>query len=263
MNFEQDVIARSEQVPVVVDFWAPWCGPCQFLGPVIEQLAEEASGTWELVKVNTDENQDISMRYRIQGIPAVKMFHQGEVVAEFTGALPKPQIQKWLEENLPDERKEYLETYRKQLFTDQHAEAVTQLEQFVQEHEDMEEAQLWLAAATVGQHPERARKAVHQTHRSFELGEDVRSLADLMTCEQDGHRNAGYPKVEEQIQLAQDAMKKDKFEPALQALIQATMLDKTYCNELPRRATIALFRLMGNDHPLTKQYRKQFDMALY
>ncbi|MGD1895226.1 MAG: tetratricopeptide repeat protein [Cyclobacteriaceae bacterium] len=65
------------------------------------------------------------------------------------------------------------------------------------------------------------------------------------------------------MRLAQDAMKEDKFESALQALIQATMLDKTYCNELPRRAAIALFRLMGADHPLTKQYRKQFDMALY
>ncbi|MEM9672134.1 MAG: thioredoxin [Bacteroidota bacterium] len=258
MNFEQDVIARSEQVPVVVDFWAPWCGPCQFLGPVIEQLAEEASGSWELVKVNTDENQELSVKYGIRGIPAVKMFHQGEVVAEFTGALPKPQIQKWLEENLPDERKEQLEAYRKQLFTDQHTDAVAQLEQFVEENNDMEEAELWLAAATVGQHPERAREAVHHTHRSFELGEDVRSLADLMVCEQDGH-----PKVEEQIRLAQDAMKEDKFESALQALIQATMLDKTYCNELPRRAAIALFRLMGADHPLTKQYRKQFDMALY
>ncbi|MEM9830028.1 MAG: thioredoxin [Bacteroidota bacterium] len=258
MNFEQDVVARSEQVPVIVDFWAPWCGPCQFLGPVIEQLAEEAAGTWELVKVNTDENQAISQQYRIQGIPAVKMFHQGEVVAEFTGALPKPQIQQWLDTNLPDERKEHLETYRKQLFTDQHAEAVTQLEQFVQQHDDMEEAELWLAAATVGQHPEQAQEAVHQTHRSFELGEDVRSLADLMTCEEEAH-----PKVMEQIHLAQTALKENEFEKTLQALIQATMLDKTYCNELPRRASIALFRLMGTNHPLTKQYRKRFDMALY
>jgi len=263
MNFEQDVIAQSERIPVVVDFWAPWCGPCQFLGPVIEQLAEEASGTWELVKVNTDEHQDISQRYGIQGIPAVKMFHQGVVIADFTGALPKPQIQKWLEEHLPDERKEHLETYRNQLFTFQHAEAVTQLEKFTEEHPDMEEAQLWLAAATVGQHPERAREAIHATHRSFELGEDVRSLADLMTCEQNGHRSAGHSKVEEQIQQAQTALRENAFEKTLQALIQATMLDKTYCQELPRRATVALFRLMGNDHPLTKQYRKQFDMALY
>ncbi len=258
MNFEQDVIARSEQVPVVVDFWAPWCGPCQSLGPVIEGLAEKASGTWELVKVNTDEHQDISQRYGIQGIPAVKMFHQGVVIADFTGALPKPQIQKWLVENLPDERKEQLETYRNQLFTFQHSEAATKLAQFTKDHPDVGEAQLWLAAATVGQHPELASEAIQHTHRSFELGEDVRSLADLMTCEE-----GGQPKVAEQIEQAQTAMKENRFEDTLQSLIQATLLDKTYCNELPRRATIALFRLMGTDHPLTKQYRKRFDMALY
>ena len=90
------------------------------------------------------------------------------------------------------------------------------------------------------------------------MGEDVRSLADLMTCTAEGT-----PNVIEQIQKAQVALKESRFENALQALIQATVLDKTFCQELPRRATIALFRLMGTDHPLTKKYRKQFDMALY
>ncbi|MEQ8810911.1 MAG: thioredoxin, partial [Imperialibacter sp.] len=96
MDFDKEVIAKSKDVPVVVDFWAPWCGPCQFLGPIIEELADEANGTWALVKVNSDENQHLSAEYGIKGIPAVKMFHKGEVVAEFTGALPKHEIQKWL-----------------------------------------------------------------------------------------------------------------------------------------------------------------------
>ncbi|MEQ9443772.1 MAG: thioredoxin [Cyclobacteriaceae bacterium] len=258
MNFEQEVIARSEQVPVVVDFWAPWCGPCQFLGPVIEALAEEAQGQWELVKVNTDEDQEVSMTYGIRGIPAVKMFYRGKIIAEFTGALSKPQLQKWLKDHLPDEGKEQLKAFIPQLFTNQHAETTQQLEQFVEAHPDMEEGQLLLAAASVGQHPERAREAVQDAHKNFELGEDIRSLADLMTCSEEGS-----PKVMEQIQQAQLALKENRFETALQALIQATMLDKTFCQELPRRATVALFRLMDVDHPLTKKYRKQFDMALY
>ncbi len=107
-DFQKEVIEKSYKIPVVVDFWAPWCGPCKFLGPVIEELEQQANGAWKLVKVNTDEHQELMQEYKISGIPAVKMLSKGEVIAEFTGALPKHQIENWLSEFLPEEKKEIL-----------------------------------------------------------------------------------------------------------------------------------------------------------
>ncbi|NUQ56805.1 MAG: thioredoxin, partial [Dehalococcoidia bacterium] len=100
-TFASEVLTESSKRPVVVDFWAPWCGPCRVLGPIIERVAAEYGGSVVLAKLNTDENPETSMAYGIQGIPAVKAFRNGKVVAEFTGAIPEARVRAFFQQLAP------------------------------------------------------------------------------------------------------------------------------------------------------------------
>src|ERR1700744_2988888 len=101
IDFERDVIERSKEVPVVVDFWADWCGPCRQLSPALEKAATARDGDVDLVKVDVDKNQRLSQTFRVQGIPAVKAFKDGKVVAEFTGAIPPGQVEQFFDQLVP------------------------------------------------------------------------------------------------------------------------------------------------------------------
>ena len=100
-HFSTDVVDRSRTVPVLVDFWAPWCGPCRVLKPTLEKLAGEAGGRWVLVTVNVDDHPELARQFGIRGIPHVKLFSGGQAGAEFSGSMPETAVRQWLTQHLP------------------------------------------------------------------------------------------------------------------------------------------------------------------
>jgi len=257
MNFQAEVIKKSYHKPVVVDFWAEWCGPCKMLGPIIESLAEEQADQWELVKVNTEEEYELAARYGIRSIPNVKMFYQGEVVAEFAGALPRASILRWLEEHLPDSRLGGLEAVLQRLTDGGPAD---ELEAFVAQNPDVAEARLALAQVKLVASPAEALRLIEDIrlgHKLEETAEALRTIAELLQLPADEAPAASL------LAQARTAWQQQEDEAAIKAVIDAVTVDKHYQNDLPRRLAIAFFHLWGPAHPLTKDYRWRFDMALY
>jgi len=258
MDFQKNVIDKSFETPVVVDFWAPWCGPCRMLGPAIEGLAAEQAGRWTLVKVNVDENQDLASQYGVRGIPDVKLFHKGEAIAEFAGVKSKGQIESWLDAHIPDDRLNDLDDILQRLDTD--PGALAELKQFVATNPDVAEARLALARHLVFTTPEEIvplLAPIHLGDKYHDDAEDLRTIATFLTHQPDDSKGG------RQIAAAQIAAGAGDKKALIEHIIEATQLDKSYGDGLPRKTGIALFRQWGPQHELTKAYRWKFDMVLY
>lgn len=263
LDFQTDVIEASRQRPVLVDFWAPWCGPCRVLGPTLDKLADEAGGRWTLVKVNTDEAPGLMQQYGIRGIPAVKLFVDGAVAAEFTGALPEHVLRQWLDEHLPSPARKHANA----------AEAAW-------EAGDRDTARAELEAALADPESETAPWADAARSRlarllAFEDGERARSLVgDLHTPEADAVRivldaldrdPADLPDgpARQPVAEALTALQGGDLDTAIARLIDAIRTDRYYDDDGARKLTVALFQTRGEADPVVKKHRPAFNMSLY
>lgn len=264
-DFHADVIEASAEAPVLVDFWAPWCGPCRQLSPTLESLAE-AAGDWTLVKVNVDDHPAPAQEYGVRGIPAVKLFVDGTVEAEFTGVKPKPQLQSWLDEHLPSEQKSRIEDARRALEAGDRQEAEHLLWPVLEDDPEHAEAQILMARALVFKAPERAQLLADAAKSADpalrQIRESVQTVARLYTL---ADEPASLPEhdIRDTYVAAADALTDHDFDTALEHFIDVVRTHRDYDDDGARKACVALFTLLGNDHPATKEHRRTFDMALY
>jgi len=263
-NFDSEVIARSYEKPVLVDFWAPWCGPCRMIGPVLEKMAEEAED-WELAKVNTDEQQDVARRYNIMSIPAVKLFSQGQVVDEFVGALPEAQVRRWLEQALPSESQPVIEQARA-LITDDPEEALKLLRTVLDQEPDNAAARALVAQALVFQDPQRAMQMLDGVDLKdpvpVRIADAVGVLAHLAAASDNPDKLGDSPAREAYLNGAK-LISEQQFPEAFEELLKVVRTDRRLDDDGARKAILALFVLLGDENPLTVEYRRKLQQTLF
>jgi putative thioredoxin len=264
-DFQQQVLERSRDKPVVVDFWAPWCGPCRILGPVLEKLADE-SPDWELAKLNTDDNPVVASQYGIQGIPAVKLFVNGEVADEFVGALPEPAVRQWLERALPSETKSRLEVATAALNAGETALAEELLAQVLAAEPANPTALVLTARAVALRDPESAARLVAGVDAAsvglHQVKEAVETVAHLARLVSGAESVAEAPGRDVYLEACRALVSGD-LDAALRGFVATVRTNRSLDEDGPRRACIAVFSLLGEQHETTLAHRRAFEMALF
>ena len=264
-DFEKDVIERSRTIPVLVDFWAEWCGPCKVLGPILEKLAGEQSDRWVLAKLDTEAFPHISARYGIRSIPNVKLFVDGEVVDEFVGALPEPAVVEWLSRAIPSRYRAQLADARRMLSDNGARPALEMLRPVVAAEPDNHEALVLTARAVMQDDAEQAvamLNAVQLGSPHYEEAEAIRELVSMFARVDEPGSLPESPVRKGYMQAFHSARTGD-FETALEGLINVVRRDRRYDDDGARRGCIAIFNLLGNDHDLTRRFRSALSRALF
>ncbi|HET6174112.1 MAG TPA: tetratricopeptide repeat protein [Gaiellales bacterium] len=241
-GFDQAVIERSRSVPVLVDFWAEWCGPCHMLAPVIERAVDAADGAVELVKVDIDANPGIARRYGIQGIPNVKAFRAGELVDEFTGAQPPAVVERFVQGLIPKPEDALLANGD---------------EQSLREAIELD--------------PTRADVRVRLARLLLADGREDEALELLAPvahdCEADGllarAELAADPVAPPVARMGLEALARGEYEAALRALLEAVSEASGETRDRIRRVMVGAFAELGDSDPLAASIRKRLAASLY
>lgn len=265
-DFEYQVVAYSQQVPVIVDFWAEWCGPCKVLGPMLEKLAQEAQGGFRLAKVDVDANPNLAMRFNIRSIPTVKAFVDGKMVSEFTGVLPELRVREFLTALTPSQNDLTLEKAFSLLQLQQPKSAERAFRKVLEESPQNPPALLGLAKSLLlqgnageGQYLLRNFPASKEYTSAETLLPLAKALADL---DEDLDGDDPDP-LAATFANALRLLKRGNIPAAMDGILDILRQDKNYRDGEARLVMLGMLELLGEQDPLTRQYRSELASVLF
>ena len=265
-TFETQVVLKSFDVPVVVDFWAPWCGPCRVLSPILERLAIEAGGDFILAKINVDENPNLSIRYGVHGIPAVKAFRNGELAAQFHGAQPERTVRKFIEQLTPSEAEQAVEQAHSLLATRHYPEAEASYREVFEQDETNSEAALGLVESLLIQGKGLEALSILQNFppgTAWVKAEGYLPLASLLHEVETAAPNLDLPPIDASLYQAGRLIGRGNLPAAMDGLLDVLRQEKSYRAGLPKNVLLGLFSLLGDQDPLTRKYRDELASVLF
>lgn len=268
-TFEEDVLRRSQTSPVLVDFWAPWCSPCRMLGPILEKVVGDLEGRIFLAKVNVDECPELAEDFGVQSIPAVKLFADEQVVSEFTGLVPEPQVREFIEKALPSGDDTVVAQAEELRREGRLKEAESLARKALAENPNQSRALEIAATAAMARGD--VDGALDLIKRMESPSKDVQFLADgaefwrLCTGADAGGESPQLPQNELDAKIRQAACLavKGEYTQALDRLLEIVQANKSFGDGLARKAMVSVFVVMGLDNPIVKEYQSRLARLLF
>ncbi len=274
-KFDEEVLKASHEIPIVVDFWAPWCAPCRMLGPILERVVASLGGRARLAKVNVEDDMAVASRWRISGIPAVKIFKDGRIIGEFVGALPESEVRRQLSAILPSPADELVDEGERLAAQGDRDAAEGKYRAALEAQPDHPRALLRLAEAALdrgdyGEAKALASKAVSAAPGTAEAESLLGRIWFIERCAAGGgleeceRRHVENPAdVEAGFAWACCLAAHGEYAEALEQFLALVRHDRDYGKAAPKDAMVRIFAILGEDDELTRNYRRQLSRELY